>query len=136
MSQPARWRRLPSTTVGHNRTFPLTLQVVNNTLVRPQQWKLWVCSFAAALIAACQFAPAWVANLVGGDVTNIKLLGLVGAFLLLSAASLSIRCPACGLALAWHGMRRQPVSKWLTWLLGVKVCPRCGFSHEPLDRGK
>lgn len=122
--------------VGHKRTFPTPRQIVNNALVASQQWKLWLCAFAAALVGACQFAPAWAADWFGADVAIVRLLALVGACLLLVLACTLIRCPACGLALVWQGMRRQPISQWLAWLLRVETCPRCGFSHGPFDHGE
>lgn len=113
-------------TVGQNRNFPTPLQIVNNPLIATQQWKLWLCALAVVLIGICQFAPPSVTELVG---VPVRLLGIAGGGLMLVVAARSIRCSACGLALVWHGMRRQPAYKWPSWVLAVKVCPQCGFSH-------
>jgi hypothetical protein len=120
---------------SHNLGQKRTSSIIK-TLVSSQQWKLWICACAVAFVGVCQFAPAWVVALIGIDVTSVMLLGLAGACLILLVASLAIRCPACGLSLVWSGILRQRVSEWLSWLLGVEICPRCGFSHHPADREK
>lgn len=100
------------------------------TLISPQKWKLWLCLAATAAIGLLLFGPAtWISEVFGIDGARVVLAMLLGACLLWFAAARSIKCPACSLSLVWHGMRWQPASHWLSWLLDVKACPHCGFFH-------
>jgi len=110
----------------------VTLEVVNNALVASQQWKLWICAFAVGLLGFFQIAPAWLIGLVELS-EPVVLLGTATACVVIVFAAGSIRCPACRLALVWHAMQEQPVSRWLSWLLRVQSCPRCDSSQKPND---
>lgn len=124
------WR----TVAGQNRTSLVYIRVVNKTLVASQQWKLWICALALGFIGTVQVAPGWATELVGLGELNVLLATATACVVLILVAG-SIRCTACGLALVWHAMRHQPVSKWLSWLLGARACPRCSSSHAPTGHG-
>jgi hypothetical protein len=95
-------------------------------LVASQRWKLWLCAVAVTAIGTCYLAPNLLAAAFGTSPVVVTLAATIAGLGLLIGACLSIRCPSCGLSLAWHGVSRRPASDWLTWLLAVRTCPRCG----------
>jgi hypothetical protein len=99
------------------------------TLVAPQRWKLWLWAIVLVLSGIGFFATDWLSHALGihAGLVTVGAIG-IGAFVLVGA-SLSIRCPSCGLSLAWYGLSKQAHHAWLSWLLNAEACPRCGFSH-------
>ncbi len=79
---------------------------------------------------ACIFAPDQLAHLGGVSPVIVILCGVAAGLVALVGTSASVRCPACGLSLAWYALSKQAHHAWLSWLLNVEVCPRCGFSHS------
>lgn len=105
------------------------------SLVASQRWKL--CLFAS-LLMVCGiglFAPNNVANAVGASPVAVTLGSVALGVAVLIGATLSVRCPACGLSLVWYALSKQAHHAWLSWLLDTKACPRCGFSHSPSQDG-
>lgn len=103
------------------------------SLIEPQRWKLWLLAALLIVSGVGLFAPAVVASLVGSGPALVNLAAVaLGCFVLVGAA-LSVRCPACGLSLAWYALSKQAHHSWLSWLLDTKACPRCGFSY-PANR--
>lgn len=100
-------------------------------LIDSQRWKLWLWGSVLAVSGIGIFAPEFCARALGADPAVITVGAIVIGALVLIGASISIRCPACRLSLAWYGLSKQAHHAWLTWLLTVKTCPRCGFSHVP-----
>jgi predicted RNA-binding Zn-ribbon protein involved in translation (DUF1610 family) len=81
------------------------------------------------------FVPNQIASVVGLNPVVVTLSAVALGFIVLASASLSVRCPACGLSLAWFALSKQAHHSWLSWLLDAKVCPRCGFSHSSRQGG-
>ncbi|HMZ56663.1 MAG TPA: hypothetical protein PLT48_17565 [Nitrospira sp.] len=111
---------------GFNNPRPTTLL----PLIAPQRRKLWLCAVILIVSGAGVFAPEQISRVVGAASVVVTLGGIAAGLLALAIASLSIRCPSCGLGLAWYALSKQPHHAWLSWLLTVEVCPRCRFSHS------
>jgi hypothetical protein len=69
--------------------------------------------------------------------------GSHGMFLLASLAVwgggiayllVALRCRGCGLRLAAHSARHDPVGTTLRSLMGMTACPRCGFDMRQAER--
>jgi hypothetical protein len=99
-------------------------------LVAPQRWKLWLWGSGLAIAGLGLFFSAQVGTALGIDPTLLQIGGTLAGLFVLVGASLSIRCPSCRLSLVWHAVSKHPHDHWLSWLLDVNVCPRCGFKHE------
>ncbi len=99
-------------------------------LVTPQRWKLWLCAVMLVVCGASFYAPEQISHAVGFASVFVTLGGIAMGLLTLAVASLSVRCPSCGLKLAWYALSKQAHHAWLSWLLTVEVCPRCHFSHS------
>lgn len=102
------------------------------TLVAPQRWKLWICAAAVAAVGACYIAPDTLAALFGMSPAMLKLAASLAGLVVLVGACLAVRCQACGMSLVWHGVSTKSANNWLSWLLDVQTCPRCG--HEERRR--
>jgi hypothetical protein len=76
-----------------------------------------------------------VAFLVGVSPVMVSLAAVALGCIALVGATLSVRCPSCGLNLAWYAPSKQAYHSWLSWLLDIKVCPRRGFSHSANQGG-
>lgn len=100
----------------------------HETLVAPQRWKLWMCAAAVIAVGACYIAPETLAALVEMSPAMLKLAASLAGLLVLVGVCLAVRCPACGVSLVWHGVSTKSANDWLSWLLDVQTCPRCG--HE------
>ena len=100
------------------------------SLIEPQRWKLWLFGFLLAVSGIGFFAPNPVASVVGSSPVMVSLAAVGIGCIVLVGAALSVRCPSCGLSLAWYALSKQAHNAWLSWLLDTKVCPRCGFSHS------
>lgn len=99
-------------------------------LVAPQRWKLWFWATGLAIAALGLFCSALVGAALGIDPTLLQIGGTLAGLFVLVGASLSVRCPSCRLSLVWHALSKHSHDRWLSWLLDVNVCPRCGFKHE------
>ncbi|MFL6678825.1 MAG: hypothetical protein ACJ8IK_10830 [Burkholderiaceae bacterium] len=102
------------------------------TLVAPQRWKLWVCAAAVAAVGACYIVPDTLAALFVTSSAMLKLAASLAGLVVLVGACLAVRCQACGMSLVWHGVSTKSANDWLSWLLDVQTCPRCG--HEERRR--
>ena len=102
-------------------------------LIAPQRWKFQLWAVALCVLLVGMFAPDAVARLAGTGRAEISLAATAFGFLALVGFTLSIRCPSCSLSLAWYALSKQSHGAWLTWLLEVKVCPRCGYSHSSVS---
>lgn len=96
-------------------------------LVTLQKWKLWVWGGLFAVAGLGLLVPDKIAPALGTIPVVINLAAVLMSFIALAGASLSIRCPQCGLSLVWHGVSQKNIGGWLSWLLEVNTCPRCGF---------
>jgi hypothetical protein len=99
-------------------------------LVSSQRWKLWLSGVVLAAVATCYLVPQPLAAMFGVSPTLITLSATAAGLALLIGACLSVRCPACGLSLVWHGVSKKAASGWLSWLLDVQTCPRCGHREQ------
>jgi hypothetical protein len=62
------------------------------------------------------------------DVFAFMLLStLVAAFVVALWLCLAIRCPRCKAKIVWIAVHEHATDKWLLWLLGLTICPRCNF---------
>lgn len=100
------------------------------TLVKPRRWKLWLCALAVAALGACYVWPTALATFFDTNSTMLKIASSPAGLIVLVGACLMIQCRACGLSLVWHGMSTKPANDWLTWLLDVQTCPRCGHEEQ------
>jgi hypothetical protein len=98
-------------------------------LIAPQRSKLWLWAAVLALSGVCLFAPEQLSRVVGASAVGVMLSGIALGAVALLGVSLSVRCPRCGLSLAWYALSKQSHSAWLSWLLDVQTCPRCSFEH-------
>lgn len=94
-----------------------------------QRSKLWLWAAVLAMSGVCTFAPVQLSRFVGASAVSITLAGIALGVVALLGVSLSIRCPRCGLSLAWYALSKQSHSAWLSWLLDVQTCPRCDFEY-------
>src|SRR3989344_7172998 len=97
-------------------------------LIATQKWKLWI--WAGLIIMAGmgflfsnQLASIFAINLLAVNIGSILV-----SFAAIVGASLSIRCPQCGLSLVWHGLSQKNIGEWLLWLPGGSKYPRWGGS--------
>jgi hypothetical protein len=97
-------------------------------LAAPQRWKLWLWAVALCMSGACLFAPEQLSRVFGASEAHFTLYGIALGFVALLGISLSVRCPSCGLSLAWYSLSKQSHSAWFSWLLDVETCPRCSFT--------
>ncbi len=100
------------------------------TLVAAQRWKLWLWAIVISFPVIGMYAPDQLAHALNLEREDVTISGIFVVFFVLAGASMSIRCPACGLSLAWYALSKQAHHAWLSWLLDVAVCPQCGFSHS------
>jgi endogenous inhibitor of DNA gyrase (YacG/DUF329 family) len=103
------------------------------SLVTPQRWKLWLWAALFTLSGAGIFVPDLLAAAIGASPVLVLAGAIALVIIVLVGVSLSIRCPACGLKLAWHALSKHAQHRWLAWLLDVRTCPKCGFSHAQAD---
>jgi hypothetical protein len=92
-----------------------------------QTWKLLVAGGLLAITllgVAGMFLGAFSDNdpLFQGSIPVVLGAGVAG-FLWFT---LSIGCPACGAKVAWMSLRHESAGAWLTRLLTLRSCPRCG----------
>ena len=63
-------------------------------------------------------------------------VGMLSGIALVAACTgfawVSIRCPACGQRWFWEAVRKQPLGRWLNWLLSLHDCPACGHPRKEL----
>lgn len=107
------------------RQFPVTTV----PLVAPQRWKFWFWAAVLAVSGVCLWASGQVAGVIGTSPVGIMFTGMALGVVAPVGASLSVRCPRCGLRLVWYALSRQSHHAWLSWLLGLQTCPRCGLAH-------
>lgn len=99
-------------------------------LIAHQKWKLWIWGVLLAVAGLGFLMPDRLGAALAIDPSLIDLGAVFISFVALVGASLSIRCPQCGLSLAWYGLSHKDLGGWLSWLLSVGVCPRCGFQSK------
>jgi len=102
----------------------------SETLIAKQKWKLWLWGCVLVVAGLGFLFPMKFAQIFAVDPIAINLAALSLTLAALVGASLSIRCPKCGLSLVWHGLSQEKIGEWLSWLLNVRVCPRCGFRGD------
>lgn len=73
--------------------------------------------FAALIAGSPAFSPQMAMVAVGGIVLSV--LSYVWGLLF-------IRCPRCRVKLLWLAFTEQTVQGWLSWLLDLEQCPKCG----------
>lgn len=100
------------------------------SLVASQRWKLWLFASLLTVSGVGLFAPNHVASAVGASLVTVNLGSTALGLIVLVSGMLSVRCPACRLSLVWYALSKQGIHAWLSWLLDIRVCPRCGFSHS------
>jgi DNA-directed RNA polymerase subunit RPC12/RpoP len=103
-------------------------------LITSQKWKLWVWGGLLAVAGLGLFTPDRFASVLGTQPIVINCVAVLASFIALAGASLSIRCPQCGLSLVWHGISQKNIGGWLSWLLKVRTCPQCGFHISNKER--
>jgi hypothetical protein len=87
---------------------------------------------AVGLFVATGAALGWLllyAELSDYVVVLIPVLS-IGALAVGLWLCLAVRCPRCKARLVWIAAREYPIGGWLSWLLELTSCPRCGF--DPL----
>jgi len=99
-------------------------------LIAGQRWKFQLGAVALCVLLVGMFAPDAIARLAGTERAAVTLATTAFGFLALVGFALSVRCPSCSLSLAWYALSKQSHGAWLSWLLDVEVCPRCGYSHS------
>jgi len=99
-------------------------------LIALQKWKLWIWGTFFAIAGLGYLIPDRLASAFAIAPVAINLGSLVITFVAFGGALLSIRCPQCGLSLAWYGLSHKSIGGWLSWLLDVNVCPKCEFPHK------
>lgn len=97
--------------------------------IAPQRNKLWLWAVVLATSSVCVFAREPLSPVVGANAVSLMLAGIALGAIALLGVSLSVRCPRCGLSLAWYALSTQSHSAWLLWLLNAQTCPRCNFGH-------
>lgn len=103
-------------------------------LIASQKWKLWIWGLFFAIAGLGLLIPDRLAVIFSISPIAINIgAGLIG-FLALGGVSLTIRCPQCGLRLAWYSLSHKSISGWLSWLLEVTSCPQCAFSDKITSR--
>lgn len=96
-------------------------------LVRLKGWKVSIVGLAVEAVAVAAFIPGLLERLP----VAVQLTGITIALVVLVAACSSVRCPSCRLRLVQHAMSKRTVHEWLSWLLAVRACPRCGYHRSP-----
>ena len=69
-----------------------------------------------------------VAGFTKGALVAVGLVLWAAGFLY---AILGIKCPSCGLKLAWYAYSERPAMQGPRWLAQVDKCPQCGWSGSP-----
>ena len=74
--------------------------------------------------------PEEIAGQLGLGVIPFQIANSMVLLILFGSAFLFIRCPNCALRLVPYAMSKKSIGDWLSWLLSVNQCPKCGFSKK------
>jgi len=96
------------------------------SLIRTQQWKLYVGFAGLGISGLAMFFDASVAALFSVSRYMPTLVGTFVGLLSFAWLSLVIRCSNCGLRFFWHAVSSKTAGGWLAWLVAAEKCPRCG----------
>ena len=97
-----------------------------SSLIWPQRWKLYVGFAGFALGGIAMFLDAQVATALSLSRYIPTVLGTLIGIVAFAWLFLTLRCAQCGLRLFWHAVSSKTMGGWLSWLLAVEKCPRCG----------
>jgi hypothetical protein len=112
----------------------MTQEPISNSLFSSQSYKIKFLSILAAISFICLFFPNEIAGICGLDKTTVSLLATASGLIIFICFCLTIRCPSCKLKLVFYALTNKKSNIWLSWLLDLKVCPKCGFANPHCNR--
>lgn len=100
--------------------------------VSGQLWKVWL------FVALEVLSGFWLLRSVTADEIDHPQILIATAFVLGSFAwfTWSVKCPNCRLKIIWSGVRRNNVSNWLSDIIEMERCPRCGWNGSPVQKAR
>ena len=77
-----------------------------------------------------------LANFFTVDRALVEAIGLAFFVASIAGASLTIKCPFCGLKLFLYAAKNKGAGEWFAWLINVDKCPKCHKSYPSVEDGK
>lgn len=97
----------------------------NLLLATGQAWKLIV---GVVLLLAGTFVMWFgLQRLSEPDGLLATFAGLGASLVAIATTPLLVRCPTCRARWVWMAVSKQDHRRWVTWLLLLRTCPRCGY---------